>query len=153
MIKWWPVALFMGVLAVSSSIAVFPAASANALPVAPSGLAVLHTSVSPPLPAHSVALGPLSPSTDVHVDVTLRLPDPPAVTSFIASLSDRHSANFHHFLRPGEFGQLFGPPLSEVAAVDVVLRADGLHRRTGDINHLSIPVTGPGLGSWIAPFA
>ncbi len=62
---------------------------------------------------------------------------------FIASLSDRQSANFHHFLRPGQFGQLFGPPLSEVAAVDAVLRADGLHPGQVASDRLSIPVTAP----------
>jgi subtilase family serine protease len=74
---------------------------------------------------------------------TLKLPDPSAVTSFIASLSDRHSANFHHFLRPGQFGELFGPPLSEVAAVETVLRSDGLHPGQVASDHLSIPVTAP----------
>jgi hypothetical protein len=80
---------------------------------------------------------------DIHVDVTLKLPDPAGVTSFIASLSDRNSPNFHHFLRPGQFGQLFGPPLSEVAAVDAVLRADGLHPGQVTSNRLLIPVTAP----------
>jgi subtilase family serine protease len=80
---------------------------------------------------------------DIHVDVTLKLPDPSAVTSFIASLSNRNSPNFHHFLRPGQFGQLFGPSLSEVAAVDAVLRADGLHPGRVTSDRLSIPVTGP----------
>ena len=83
------------------------------------------------------------PSADVHLDVTLKLPDPSAVTAFITSLSDRSSPNFQHFLRPGQFGRLFGPPLSEVAAVDAVLRSDGLHPGQVSSNRLSIPVTAP----------
>src|ERR1019366_2317248 len=82
----------------------------------------------------------LAPAADLHVDLTLKLPDPAAVTAFITSLSDRSSANFHHFLRPGQFGQSFGPPLSEVAAVDAVLRADGLHPGPVASDRLSIPV-------------
>ena len=78
-----------------------------------------------------------------QVDVTLKLPDPAAVTAFITSLSYRSSPNFQHFLRPGQFGQLFGPPLSEVAAVDVVLRSDGLRPGHVSSNRLSIPVTAP----------
>jgi hypothetical protein len=135
----WLVVSFAGALAASSAIAVFSAPS-NAQAIVPSGLSVLHRSASPLPPTHSVALGQLLPSAELHVDVTLKLPDPVAVTSFIASLSDRHSANFHHFLRPGQFGQSFGPPLSEVAAVDAVLRADGLHPGPVASDRLSIPV-------------
>jgi hypothetical protein len=138
----WLVVSFAGVLAAFSAIAAFSAPS-NAQAVVPSGLAALHQSANPFPPTHSLALGPLSSSTDLHVDVTLKLPDPSAVTSFIASLSDRHSANFHHFLRSGQFGQLFGPPLSEVAAVDAVLRSDGLHPGQVPSNRLSIPLTAP----------
>ena len=136
------VTLLAGVLAAFSSIAVFSVPS-NAQGVAPSGLTVLHASTSPPIPPHSVALGPLSSATDIHVDVTLKLPDPSAVTSFIASLSDRNSRNFHHFLRPGQFGQLFGPSLSEVGAIEAMLRSDGLDPGQVTSNHLSIPVSAP----------
>lgn len=138
----WLVVSLASVLAAVSSIAAFSAPS-NAQAIAPSGPAMLHASASPPVLAHSLALGALASSADVHIDITLKLPDPSAVTAFIASLSDRHSANFHHFLRPGQFGQLFGPPLSEVAAVDAVLRSDGLHPGLVASDHLSIPVTAP----------
>jgi hypothetical protein len=138
----WLVGSLAGVLAAVPSIAAFSAPS-NAQAIAPSGLATLHASASPPLPAHSLALGTLAFSTDVHVDVTLKLPDPSAVSAFIASLSDRHSANFHHYLRPGQFGELFGPPLSEVDAVEAVLRSDGLHPGQVASDHLSISVTAP----------
>jgi subtilase family serine protease len=102
---------------------------------------VLASSTSPLVPEHSSALGALAPATDIHVDVTLKLPDPSAVTAFIASLSERHSPNFQRFLRPGQFGQLFGPPLSQVAAVEAVLRSDGLHPGPASRDRLSIPVT------------
>ena len=136
----WLVVCFAGALAASSAVAVFSAPS-NAQAIVPSGLSVLHRSASPPPPTHSVALGQLSASAELHVDITLKLPDPAALTSFITSLSDRHSVNFHHFLRPGQFGQFFGPPLSEVAAVDAVLRADGLHPGQVASDRLLIPVT------------
>ena len=138
----WLVVSFAGALAASSAVLVSSAPS-NAQEIVPSGLSVLHRSASPLPPAHSLALGSLSPSTDLHIDVTLKLPDPSAVTSFIASLADRHSANFHRFLRPGQFGPLFGPSLSEVAAVDAVLRSDGLQPGQVASDRLSIPVTAP----------
>ncbi len=136
------VALLVAVLAASSSFAVW-AAPSRAQATVRSALTVLRTSASPQVPEHSSALGALAPSADVHVDVTLKLPDPSAVTAFITSLSDRSSPNFQHFLRPGQFGQLFGPPLSEVAAVEAVLRSDGLRPGRVSSNRLSIPVTAP----------
>ena len=136
----WLLVSFAGVLAAFSSVAVSSAPS-NGQALSRPGLAVLRGSASPPAPAHSIALGLLSSSADIHLDVTLKLPDPSAVTSFISSLSDRLSPNFHHFLRPGQFGQVFGPSLSEVAAVDAVLRAAGLHSGQVASDRLSIPVT------------
>ncbi len=138
----WLVVSFASVIAASSFVAALSAPS-NAQVVTPSGLVVLHQNASPLPPAHSRALGPLSGSTEVHVDVTLKLPDPSAVAAFIASLSERDSANFHHFLGPGQFGPLFGPPLSEVAAVDAVLRSDGLDPGQVASDRLLIPVTAP----------
>ena len=142
MTKFRPMTLLLAALAASSSIA-FWAAPSRAQATVTSALTVLRTSASPLVPEHSSALGALTPAADVHVDVTLKLPDPAAVTAFITSLSDRSSPNFQHFLRPGQFGQLFGPPLSEVAAVDVVLRSDGLRPGHVSSNRLSIPVTAP----------
>jgi subtilase family serine protease len=106
-------------------------------------LTVLRASASPSLPAHSVALGPLPGATEVHLDVTLKLPDPSAVASFIASLSDRGSPSFHHFLSARQFGPLFGPSLSEVAVVDAVLRSDGLDPGQVTPDRLIIPLTAP----------
>ena len=104
-------------------------------------LTVLRASSSPLVPEHSSALGALAPSAGLHLDITLKLPDPSAVTTFVTSLSDRRSPDFRHFLSPGQFGRLFGPPLSEVAAVEAVLRSDGLHPGQVSSNRLSIPVT------------
>jgi hypothetical protein len=104
-------------------------------------LVELRSSASPPPPPHSAVLGAVSSAADVHLEVTLKLPDPSAVTSFIASLSDRSSPEFHHFLRPGQFGRLFGPSLSEVSAVEALLRSKGLHPGKVTSDRLLIPVT------------
>ncbi len=104
---------------------------------------MLEASASPALPAHAIALGPVPPAAAIHLDVTLKLPDPSAVSSFIASLSDRSSPNFRHFLRPGQFGRRFGPSLSEVAAVDASLRALDLDPGRVTSNRVIIPLTAP----------
>src|ERR1039457_2530834 len=101
MTKFRPMTLLLAALAASSSIA-FWAAPSRAQATVTSALTVLRTSEGPLVPEHSSALGALAPAADVHVDVTLKLPDPAAVTAFITSLSDRSSPNFQHFLRSAE---------------------------------------------------
>jgi len=96
---------------------------------------------TPPVPAHAIALGALAGRTVLHLDVTLKVPDPSALTAFIAAVSDRGSPLFHHFLRPGQFGARFGPTLSEVLAVEASLRAMGLSPGRVTANRLAIPVT------------
>jgi len=134
------IALLAVVLAAAASGVVWAAPSGAGVTVT-SALAVLASRASPLVPEHSSGLGALAPATDIHLDVTLKLPDPSAVTAFITSLTERRSPNFQHFLRPGQFGQLFGPPLSQVAAVEAVLRSDGLRPGPVSRNRLSIPVT------------
>ena len=63
----WLVVSLASVLAAVSSIAAFSAPS-NAQAIAPSGPAMLHASASPPVLAHSLALGALASSADVHID-------------------------------------------------------------------------------------
>jgi len=138
----WLAGLLTSMIVASLPVAAF-STSSSAQASASSALAVLRASASPLPPAHSVSLGALSPSVDLHLEVALKLPDPLAVTAFIASLSDRSSPNFHHFLRPGQFGQIFGPPLSEVTGVRAALRSEGLHPGQVSSDRLLIPVTAP----------
>ncbi len=133
-------ALMASAVLLLSSVPAFSALS-HAETTASGALTVLRASASPIPPPHSVSLGPMAAAARVHFDVTLKLPDPGAVTAFIASLSDRVSPNFHHFLRPGQFSQIFGPALSAVSAVEAVLRSEGLHPGEASTDRLLIPVT------------
>jgi len=108
-----------------------------------SGSFRLPGSGSPALPRGAHRVGTLAGGTPVQLTVTLRLPDPAAVTSFIAAVSDRSSPLFHHFLRPGQFGARFGPSEREVAKVESALRARGLHPGPAAADRLSIPVRAP----------
>jgi len=130
-----------GVLTASLVVTGLSRPSSNAFTADASALTPLRTSMSPALPALSRPLGPVSASAELHVDVTLKLPNPASLNAFIASLSERRSPNFHHFLRPGQFGQLFGPPMAEVSTVEGMLSSDGLHPGTVTPDRLSIPVT------------
>lgn len=134
----WPAALFAVVLA-AFSVGVWsspsPAQSAaGSVPV------VLRSSASPPLPAQSIALGRLSASTELRVDVTLQLPHPAALRAYLGSLSVKSSPNFRHFLGKDQFATLFGPSSSQVAAVEGALRSAGLEPGRVTTDHLMIPV-------------
>jgi subtilase family serine protease len=95
----------------------------------------------PSIPAHAVRIGALAGQTVMHVDVTLKVRDPGALTEFISALSSRKSPMFHHYLARGQFAQRFGPTLAEVAKVTSALRAAGLSPGPVTSNRLSIPVT------------
>ena len=96
---------------------------------------------APRLPARAARLGAVAPDSAIHLDVTLKVPDQSALNAFLTGLSDRTSPFFHHFLEPGQFGQLFGPSLSQVATVEQALRAAGLTPGPVSSDRLSIPVT------------
>jgi len=83
----------------------------------------------------------VSPATRISLEVTLKVPDQAALTAFLAALSDRKSPLFHHFLRPGQFGPMFGPSLTQVAAVQDALRSAGMSPGPVSANRLAIPVT------------
>ena len=96
---------------------------------------------APAVPARAVSLGAVAPARVLHLDVTLKVPDQAALNAFLAGLSNRTSPDFHHFLTPAQFGQLFGPSLSQIATVETALRAAGLTPGAVSSNRLDIPVT------------
>jgi Pro-kumamolisin, activation domain/IPT/TIG domain/PASTA domain len=98
--------------------------SASAGAAGPSGTRMI--SRAPRLPNGARVIGPLSSSTTVSGVVVLRPRDEGALTRFIAKVTDKKSALFHHYLTPGTFAQKFGPTPSSIASVTSQLRAKGL---------------------------
>jgi hypothetical protein len=107
----------------------------------PRGGVQLSADAPPALPRGAASLGIMGAGSPVRLDVTLKVPDPAALTAFIAAVSDPHSPEFGQFLRPGQFGTRFGPSLSTVAAVRTALEQAGLSPGQVTSNRLSIPVT------------
>jgi subtilase family serine protease len=105
----------------------------------------LPGNVVPTLPGRAAWLGAVAPDSAIRLDVTLKVPDQSALNAFLAGLSNRTSPFFHHFLKPGQFGQRFGPSLSQVATVERALRAAGLTPGQVASDRLSIPVTATAL--------
>jgi subtilase family serine protease len=95
-----------------------------------------------PVPVGAVDRGALAGPTQMHLEVTLRVPDQSALTAFISGLSNRRSPDFDHFLRPGQFAVRFGPTSAEIQGVTSALRAAGLDPGPVAADRLSIPVAG-----------
>ena len=88
------------------------------------GLATV--TAAPALPAGARALGPVAATAQVVAAVALRLPDPNAVTRFVADASNPRSSAFHHYLGRGAFATRFGPRPATIATVRRALVGDGL---------------------------
>lgn len=106
-----------------------------------SPLVALAASRAPGLPAGTVRLGALPPAAKISFEVTLNVPDQAALTAFLAGLNDPASPFFQRFLRPGQFGPMFGASLAQVTAVRDALRSAGLSPGQVSADRLSIPVT------------
>jgi subtilase family serine protease len=116
------------------------AATSSAVPssVAPVSLSA---SAAPRTPAGATSLGTVPATQQVQFDVALKVRDQAALTAYLSGLANRKSPYFHHFLSKGQFGPMFGPTLSQVAAVDAALRAAGLSPGQVTADRLTIPVT------------
>ena len=73
----------------------------------------------------------------------LKVRDQAALNAYLGGLANRESPYFHRFLAKGQFGPMFGPTLSQVAAVDAALKASGLTPGQVTADRLTIPVTAP----------
>ena len=113
-----------------------PSAGAALTPPVP-----LTASMALRLPAGAVRLGALPPNTKISIEVTLNVRDQAALTAFLGGLTTPASPFYQRFLRPGQFGPMFGPTLAQVAAVENALRSAGLSPGPVSADRLSIPVT------------
>ncbi len=84
----------------------------------------------------------LNSTITTSFDVVLRQGNQRALSSFIASLSNTASPNYHHFLTPGEFAKRFGAPSSSVAHVRSYLAGYGLTDTSLSKGHILLHVTG-----------
>ena len=75
-----------------------------------------------------------SAQTTTTFEVALPLQNQSALPSFIASLSDRTSPNYHHYLTPTQFAAKFGPSTSAIDNATNYFRSFGMtvSYKTGD---------------------
>ncbi|MGA8680172.1 MAG: protease pro-enzyme activation domain-containing protein [Acidimicrobiales bacterium] len=95
-----------------------------------------------PHAAHAVALGALSASTKLSVDVELLPRDPAALASFATAVSTPGNSLYEHYITPSQFTSRFGPTATAVTAVEQQLAADGLTVGKISANRLTVPVSG-----------
>jgi hypothetical protein len=127
-------------LAIGAAVAGPAAAGGVASGPAPQ-LVPIVASAAPSLVSTAKDEGPLAPAATLHLELTLRLPDPAAVAAFIAAANDPSSPDFGRWLAPGQFTQRFAPSGAEVASVDAALTAEGLRPTATSPDHLSIDLT------------
>ena len=61
---------------------------------------------------------------------------------YLASLEDKNSSNFHHFLTPAQFGQQYGPAPEDVAQIVTWLNGQGLAVNKVAASNMAIEFTG-----------
>jgi hypothetical protein len=114
------------------------------------GLGLPATSAVASQPRITVASAVPIPAQDTIVnktittsfEVTLAPRNASGLSTFIASLSDTASANFHRFLTPQEFARRYGAAQSSVDAVRSYLRGYGLRVGSLSTGGLVLRVTG-----------
>jgi kumamolisin len=81
-------------------------------------------------PAGSVDLGPVPSDQVINLSVVLPPTNGSELASLLQNQHDPSSPQFHQWLRPGQFDQLFGPSPSDVAGVESWLHGVGLTQTT-----------------------
>jgi subtilase family serine protease len=94
---------------------------------------------SSPIPPGDVVI---KQTVSASFDVVLTQPNPAALTSFIASLSNTASANYHHYVTATQFAQRFGASAATVASVRGYLSSYGLHVGSLSKGHVLLHVSG-----------
>ena len=129
------VALFLGVGLLGANLI-----TAQAAPAARATLA--RSDVTPGL-QHATRLRPTSPTRQLTVGVSLSLRNPPQLESFIASVSNRNSPDYGHYLTPSQFLANYAPTPTQVQAVVGHLQASGLTVTAVSSNRTLVDASGP----------
>jgi subtilase family serine protease len=96
----------------------------------PGGLKSLH------------AIGRLPPTNRIHLSLALPLRDRDILTNLLAATYDPSSANYRHYLTPGEFARRFGPAENDYEALIQFAQTNGLEIIRRHDNRLLLHVAG-----------
>jgi xanthomonalisin len=87
-------------------------------------------------------IAPLEASKPLHVEVSLSLRNVGQLQSFLASVNQPGSANYHHFLTPAQFKAQYAPTDAQVQAVVTHLQASGFTHIKVAANNLLVSADG-----------
>jgi xanthomonalisin len=85
---------------------------------------------------------PLEQSKTLHISVSLNLRNADELQSFLESVNDANSANYHQFLTPDQFKAKFAPTNEQAQAVVNYLEANGFHNITVAPNNMLVSADG-----------
>ncbi len=123
-----------GMAAVRASVIPAPVGSSTSSPSSSSGSSSTSgpavVTQAPHIPVGATAIGAAALSAPQTGAVALQPRDPAALAKFIAEVTNKRSALFHHYLPAGAFRTVFGPSSATIAAVEGDLAASDL-RITG----------------------
>ncbi len=101
-----------------------------------------HFTSSVPLVPHGDRLtGPMSTSSPIQLDIALLPSQHQKLAQLLQSIYTPSSPQYHHYLKPGQFAQEFGPPSSIVKQVSSYLSSQGMTVGTVSSNNLLLPIT------------
>jgi hypothetical protein len=139
-LSWLSFCVLTGALLCSAALLGSPELQAQSSRIAPrittdvdeSSLATLRGNV-PRLARAEYDQGEASPATQLtHIRLVLSrsAEQQAALDEYLAELQDKSSPNYHKWLTPEEFGQLYGPADSDIAALVAWLQSHGLEVET-----------------------
>lgn len=92
--------------------------------------------------AKAHALGHHNPLSNMGLTVSLKLHNTDQLTAFLRDVQNPYSPNYHHFLSPQTFTELYGPTRDEVSSVSQFLVRSGLRVTDVSENRTLIHVEG-----------
>jgi hypothetical protein len=97
----------------------------------------------PPVTQQLTATGQLPATNQLQLAIGLPLRDAAGLDDFLAQVYDPASPNYHQYLTPEQFADMFGPTEQDYEAVKTFAQANGLTVTTTYGNRLVLDVVGP----------
>ena len=95
-----------------------------------------------PLIAQAQFLQATDPNQQLNLSIGLQLRNAPDLDNLLSAIYDPQSSQYHHYLTPDQFNQLFAPTSDQVQQVVAYLQSQGLTVNSIAPNNLLIDATG-----------
>ena len=143
--QWKRMRVFVPVAALVGLAMVAPSLPASASPASSPGVAVAGPAVAVPQQVSvgtAKLVGATSPAQHLRLAIGLTAPKAAEEEAFLASLQDKKSPNFHHYLTAAQFNARFAPSAAAEASVVKWASANGLTVTQRYANRLVVDLDG-----------